>query len=268
MLRLQVGIHLATWRYSNVLVVLFQTGNNLAPLVVSLLIKSNRKETFVKKLVRGVHRFKAEVFSQHQESFERLAQRQSPEVLFITCSDSRIDPSLITQTEPGELFVLRNAGNIVPPHGSSQGGEEATIEYAVTALGVKHIVVCGHSHCGAMKGLLAPESLASLPNVEKWLSHAQATWQRIKDNDYDGDEESHLATAIEQNVLVQLDNLRTIPAVNARLAKQAIELHGWVYVIETGDVHTYDAATARFTPLVPSWLAPKPKLEQMVSHSN
>lgn len=203
----------------------------------------------MENLVQGYHRFKTQVFRQQQASFEQLAKGQNPQALFITCSDSRIDPNLITQTKPGDLFVLRNAGNIVPPHGSSHGGEEAAIEYAVTALGVKDIIVCGHSHCGAMKGLLAPESLKSLPNVNRWLSHAQATRLRLMELDHYDNMESRLADAVEQNVLVQLDNLRTIPAVNARLAHRDIHLHGWVYVIETGEVMAYNTALTTFTPL-------------------
>ena len=110
----------------------------------------------MQKLIHGLHHFQTALFGSQRELFERLAEGQSPEVLFITCSDSRINPNLLTQTEPGELFILRNAGNIVPPYGAVQGGEAATIEFAVAGLGVKDIIVCGHSHCGAMKGLLEP----------------------------------------------------------------------------------------------------------------
>lgn len=201
------------------------------------------------KLIQGVQEFKTRVFDQNKALFEELATTQRPEVMFITCSDSRIDPNLITQTKPGDLFVLRNAGNIVPPHGSSSGGEEATIEYAVSVLGVKHIIVCGHSNCGAMKGLLAPESLKSLPMVANWLSHAQATRQIMEEN-YQGHEGCQLLpAAIEENVLVQLDNLRTIPAVSSKLARGRIQLHGWVYDIGTAEVYAYDVRRAEFAPL-------------------
>nr|MBA3924157.1 carbonic anhydrase [Nostocaceae cyanobacterium] len=108
----------------------------------------------MKKLIKGLREFKANYVSTHQELFEQLSQGQKPRVLFITCSDSRIDPNLITQAQLGELFVIRNAGNIVPPFGATNGGEGATIEYAVQALGIRQIIVCGHSHCGAMKGLM------------------------------------------------------------------------------------------------------------------
>ena len=115
----------------------------------------------IHQLVAGVHNFQGNVFQNQQELFSKLARGQSPETLFVTCSDSRIDPNLITQTEPGDLFVLRNAGNIVPAYSGTAGGEVATIEFAVTGLGVKQIVVCGHSHCGAIKGAY------SIPNNSK-----------------------------------------------------------------------------------------------------
>jgi carbonic anhydrase len=119
----------------------------------------------MQKLIQGIHRFQQENFRPLQGLFEQLSKGQNPETLFITCSDSRIDPNLLTRSQPGDLFILRNAGNIVPPHGAGSGGEAATIEFAVAALGVKDIVICGHSHCGAMRGLLQPEQVASLPAV-------------------------------------------------------------------------------------------------------
>ncbi|HTE17721.1 MAG TPA: carbonic anhydrase, partial [Armatimonadota bacterium] len=136
----------------------------------------------MQKLIQGLHDFQANIFSSQRELFERLAHGQSPDALFITCSDSRINPNLITQTEPGELFILRNAGNIIPPHGAANGGEGATIEYAVAALGVRDIIVCGHSHCGAMNGLLNLDSLGELPAVRQWLTHAEATRRIAKEN--------------------------------------------------------------------------------------
>src|ERR1700687_3310142 len=143
----------------------------------------------MQKLIQGLHRFQEADFLPLQGLFEQLSNGQNPETLFITCSDSRIDPNLLTRSKPGDLFILRNAGNIVPAHGASSGGEAATIEFAVAALGVKDIIICGHSHCGAMKGLLHPEQVASLPAVSSWLSHAEATRRIVRDNygDLDGD---------------------------------------------------------------------------------
>ncbi|MES2462376.1 MAG: carbonic anhydrase [Armatimonadota bacterium] len=203
-------------------------------------------DTTVRRLsfFRHTHRF-----SSQRELFERLAEGQSPETLFITCSDSRINPNLLTQTQPGELFILRNAGNIVPPYGAANGGEGATIEYAVAALGVKDIIVCGHSHCGAMKGLLHPESLTELPQVSQWLGHAEAT-RRIMQENYQHLQDTALLTAtVEENVLIQLENLRTHPAVAARLGRGQINLHGWVYKIETGEVFAFDPKENQFLPV-------------------
>ena len=122
----------------------------------------------MQKLIQGIHQFQENVFRSQQDLFERLSQGQSPEALFITCSDSRINPNLITMTNPGDLFILRNAGNIIPPYGAANGGEGATIEFAIAALGVQDIIVCGHSHCGAMKGLLYQETLEDLPATRAW----------------------------------------------------------------------------------------------------
>lgn len=200
----------------------------------------------MQKLVRGVDKFKREVYGRNKELFERLAEGQSPSTLFITCSDSRINPNLLTQTEPGEVFILRNAGNIVPAHGCCAGGEAATIEYAVTALGVSDIVICGHSLCGAIKGLLDPSSLETLPAVRSWLAHADATRAVLRANYPDIKGDALLNIAIQENVLVQLKNLQTLPSVAARLASGNINLHGWVYKFETGDVFAYDGESGQF----------------------
>jgi carbonic anhydrase len=203
----------------------------------------------MQKLIQGIHQFREQNFRPLQGLFEQLAKGQNPETLFITCSDSRIDPNLLTRSKPGDLFILRNAGNIVPPHGAANGGEAATIEFAVAALGVKDIIICGHSHCGAMKGLLQPEMVAPLPSVASWLSHAETTRRIVRDNygHLDGD---RLVTAtVEENVLVQLENLRTLPAVGSRLVRGDLHLHGWVYKIETGEVFAYDLTSGQFVTL-------------------
>jgi len=203
----------------------------------------------MQKLIQGIHKFQEENFRPLQGLFERLSKGQNPETLFITCSDSRIDPNMLTRSQPGDLFILRNAGNIVPPHGAANGGEAATIEFAVVALGVKDIIICGHSHCGAMQGLLHPEKVAALPAVSSWLSHAETTCRIVRDNygHLDGD---RLVTAtVEENVLVQLENLRTLPAVASRLVKGDLHVHGWVYKIETGEVFAYDSTNGQFVPL-------------------
>ena len=198
------------------------------------------------KFAAGVVRFQEEVYPQKQELFEKLAHGQSPEALFITCSDSRIETAMITQTDPGELFICRNAGNIVPPHTSHTGGMTASIEFATAALQVPHIVVCGHTECGAMKGAMNPEGLDSLPHVREWLSYARAAVQIVDTLGADLDEDARMRMLLEQNVILQLQHLKTHPAVAARLAKGDLTLHGWVYDIKTGEVQAYDEAENRF----------------------
>jgi len=203
----------------------------------------------VQKLIQGTHQFRSEDFLPLQGLFEHLAKGQNPETLFITCSDSRIDPNMLTRSKPGDLFIIRNAGNIIPPHGAGNGGEAATVEFAVAALEVKDIIICGHSHCGAMKGLLQPEQVASLPAVSSWLSHAETTRRIIRDNYGHLDGERLLTATVEENVLVQLENLRTLPSVASRLVRGDLHLHGWVYKIETGEVFAYDLRTGQFVTL-------------------
>jgi len=201
------------------------------------------------RLIQGIHAFQQNEFRSERELFERLAKGQNPETLFITCSDSRINPALLTGTKPGELFILRNAGNIVPPFGALRGGEAATVEYAVSVLGVQDIIVCGHSACGAMGALLDLPTVEELPAVKDWLFHAETTRQIMRTNYKDLSREDQVNVAIQENVLVQIDNLRTHPAVAARIARGDIGLHAWVYKIGTGDVFAYDAAQGQFNPL-------------------
>jgi carbonic anhydrase len=157
---------------------------------------------------------------------------------------------LITQTDPGELFILRNAGNIIPPFGAPNSGEEATIEFALVGLGVRDIIVCGHSHCGAVKALLNPEQLENMPAVSKWLQHAEATRRIVQENyAHVSDKEQLVNIAIQENVLVQLENLRTHPAVASRLARRTVNLHAWIYKIETGQIFAYDPEKGQFLPI-------------------
>jgi carbonic anhydrase len=203
----------------------------------------------MKRLIQGLHEFQTNYFSTHRDLFELLSQGQQPRVLFITCSDSRIDPNLITQTEPGEMFIIRNAGNIIPPYGATNGGEGAAVEYAIHALGIQDVIVCGHSHCGAMKGLLQIGKLEEeMPAVYEWLKHAEATRRTIKEH-YQGYEgEDLLNAATQENVLTQLENLRTYPVIHSRLKNHQIQLHGWIYEIETGQVLEYNPTTGQFMP--------------------
>lgn len=199
----------------------------------------------MQKLIEGLHKFRCEVFDAEQPLFAHLSKGQHPEALFITCSDSRINPNLLTQTKPGDLFILRNAGNIVPPY-ERGGGEAATIEFAIEALAVKHIIVCGHTLCGAMKGLLNPGLVEKTPAVKAWLAHADSTRRIIQENYAHLEGEALLKATIEENVLAQIESLRTHPSVRARLRRGELTLHAWVYKIESGDVFQYDANQEQF----------------------
>ncbi len=203
----------------------------------------------MEKLLHGLHKFQSEIHPARKRFFEELAKGQSPDAIFITCSDSRVDPQLITQTQPGQLFTIRNAGNIVPEAGLGSG-EEASIEYGVDVLKIRDIVVCGHSHCGAMKGLLNPETLTELPTVASWLKHAEET-KRILDANYrEQDFECILNVTVQENVLVQLEHVRALPSVQEALKRGEVELHAWTYEIETGIIYSYDPESEEFTPLL------------------
>ncbi len=201
------------------------------------------------RFAAGVVRFQNDVYPQKKELFEKLSLGQSPEALFITCSDSRIETAMITQTAPGELFICRNAGNIVPPHTNHTGGMTASIEFAVAALQVPHIVVCGHTECGAMKGAMNPEGLDGLPHVKEWLSFSKAAVDVVNELGSGKPESERMDMLLEQNVILQLQHLKTHPTVAARIAKGDLTLHGWVYDIKTGGVNAYDETQSKFVPV-------------------
>ncbi len=201
------------------------------------------------RFAAGVVRFQNDVYPEKKELFEKLSLGQNPEALFITCSDSRIETAMITQTDPGELFICRNAGNIVPPHTNHTGGMTASIEFAVAALKVPHIVVCGHTECGAMKGAMNPEGLDGLPHVKEWLGFAKAAVDIVRETAGELSEADRMHLLLQQNVVLQLQHLRTHPAVAASMAKGALRLHGWVYDIKTGGVEAYDDVQEKFLPV-------------------
>ncbi|GAB4532949.1 MAG: hypothetical protein Tsb0014_17920 [Pleurocapsa sp.] len=203
----------------------------------------------MKKLIRGLGEFRKNYVKTHQELLEQLSHGQKPRVLFITCSDSRVAPNLITNTDVGELFIIRNAGNIVPPFGAANGGEGGTIEYAITALGIEQVIVCGHSHCGAMKGLLKLNKLqANMPLVYDWLKHAESTRRLVLENYPHQSGEELIETLVAENVLIQIENLKTYPMVRAKLHQGKLRIYGWIYEIETGEVLAYDAKTHTYLP--------------------
>ncbi|WP_419807564.1 carbonic anhydrase [Sphingomonas sp.] len=198
-------------------------------------------------LIGRVLAFQNRVFPDQSALYTRLARHgQSPKALMISCADSRVIPEEMMQAGPGELFVCRNAGNIVPPFATQNGGVSSTVEYAVAALGVRDIVVCGHSDCGAMKALMAPETLAGMPNVAAWLKHSSAA-REVVCSSYKGIEGADAArAAAQENVVIQLAHLRTHPSVAAGIAQGEIALHGWFFDIEKGDVLALDGVSGRF----------------------
>ncbi|NEY36022.1 carbonic anhydrase [Streptomyces sp. PRKS01-65] len=186
----------------------------------------------------------ARTFGQRPEEFAPLAEGQWPEVLFITCSDSRVVPALITGARPGRLFELRTAGNVVPSYAADRPtGEAATIEYAVQVLGVRHIVVCGHSHCGAVGAIVRGDDLTAVPAVRAWLAHA-AEEPKCSDP-----ADPTVAEAVQNHVLAQLERLRSYPCVERRLAEGELSLHGWYYEVHTGSVREHRADTGVFETL-------------------
>ncbi len=204
----------------------------------------------LEKLLEGVRRFRREVYPKNRERYEQaVMQPQRPHTLFITCADSRIDPELLTQSGPGDIFVTRNIGNLVPAYGVVLGGVSAVIEYAVQALEVSQVVVCGHTDCGAMKGLLHREKLASMPTVNAWLQNAEAALSIVEARNTFANESEKLEELIEENVLLQLNHLRTHPSVAGRMAQGKLALYGWVYDIGNGNVNAHEVATNKFVPI-------------------
>ena len=203
----------------------------------------------MQKLVKGIHSFQRGFFATHRDLFKRLAtEGQTPETLFITCSDSRVVPNLITGTEPGELFIVRNVGNVVPRL-ELPGGTAAAIEYATEVLGVKDIIVCGHTQCGAIDAVLNPEKMDSLPMVKRWLAETSRVHEIVNARYADLSPEERAIAAVQENVLAQLAHLREYPFVQSRLEKGQIKVSGWVFEIATGQVYDFDPDLMEFVPL-------------------
>ena len=203
------------------------------------------------ELKAGIRRFRTEVYPKNEETYiKAVSEPQTPHALFITCADSRIDPELITQSGPGDLFVTRNVGNLVPAYGEMLGGVSAVIEYAVSALKVQHVVVCGHSDCGAMKGLLNPASLEKMPTVKSWLKNAHAALSVADSLAEPNEKPSTLMRRLtEENVLLQLQHLRTHPSVAGAMAREELTISGWVYDIGKGEVRISEDGGRVFRPV-------------------
>ena len=206
----------------------------------------------MQRLFEGHKRFLADIFPVKKSHFHLLAEGQSPEWLFITCADSRVLPDLILGTEPGDLFIARSIGNVVPAPSDDVDGVTATIEYAVEVLKVRHAIICGHSDCGALKAALDHTTLKNLPKARLWLEHVESAFaHRQPLNPADGDS-TVLASLIRGNVVAQMMNLRAQPVVKRALAEHRLTIHGWYYDILTGRIEKFDEKLKRFAPLAES----------------
>jgi carbonic anhydrase len=199
------------------------------------------------QIADGVARFKNSVFPRRRLLFEHLAKNQSPKALFVTCTDSRIVPSLITRTNPGGLFIERNPGNICPVYSPIPVGVSASIEYAVHALNVPHVIICGHSDCGAVKAILHPETATELPALGRWLTHGAEALRLMQESaPASGTDTQDLLARF--NVIVQMQNLLSHPSVQTRMQAGDLTVHGWYYQIATGQILSYDSEREQFLP--------------------
>lgn len=208
-------------------------------------------QNVLEQLKAGVLRFRSEVYPERRETYLKVvSEPQRPLALFVTCADSRIDPELITNSGPGELFALRNIGNMIPAYGEMLGGVSAVIEYAVSALKVPHIVVCGHSQCGAMAALTQPDSTAEMPAVKNWMTNAAAALSVTKSLAKDGEQPNEFVRRLtEENVLLQIQHLKTHPSVAGAMARGELTISGWIYDIGSGEVRISEDGGRAFVPV-------------------
>ncbi|NUP05985.1 MAG: carbonic anhydrase [Polyangiaceae bacterium] len=202
----------------------------------------------MQKLEAGIHHFQANYFASNRRLFERLAAKgQNPETLFITCCDSRVVPNLITNSDPGDLFIVRNVGNIVPDvNRGVLGGVSGAIEYAVEVLEVANVIVCGHTGCGAIDAILHPERVAHLPYISRWVAESSRVPKLIEERYGHLEGEARMTAAVEENVLLQLENLRSFEFVARKLDAGLLKISGWVFKIATGEIFDFDPLTGQF----------------------
>ena len=208
----------------------------------------------MKKLIRGLLDFQLNARPGYRDVFAKLANGQSPDCLFISCADSRVVPNLLVSTDPGDLFVVRNVGNLIPPsdaHGHSTGdqSEPAALEFSLRHLTVEDIVVCGHSSCGAMKAVLAGGVGPETPNLAHWLTHGQAALRTLKEGSTVGEGLPEHDRLSQLNVLQQLEHIKTYPMVKERLEAGTLRLHAWWFDIAHAQVHAWRPAVSRFIPM-------------------
>lgn len=202
----------------------------------------------MKKLVKGIVEFRKTARREYREKFAQLALGQSPDTLFIACSDSRVVPNLFASTDPGDLFVVRNVGNLIPScgrdgHSHADESEAAAIEYAILTLNISEIVVCGHSECGAMQALLTGREKVAAPNLRAWLRHGESSLARLPNGNLSLTQTNPLS---QLNVLQQLENLRSYPVVQERVRQNRLKLHGWWFDLSTANVYAFEESVARF----------------------
>jgi carbonic anhydrase len=203
----------------------------------------------MQKLLQGIHSFQRGFFATHRALFEQLATTgQQPETLFITCSDSRVVPTLITNAAPGELFIVRNVGNVVPTP-DLPGGNAAAIQYAIEVLEVQNLIICGHTQCGALKAILDPDSVAHLEYVSRWVKSTIRVKRVIEEKYAHLSGEQQLTAAVQENVLAQLENIREYPFIAKRLESGKLHMSGWVFDVGHGEVFDYDPEQGEFLPL-------------------
>ncbi|MCK6440850.1 MAG: carbonic anhydrase [Planctomycetes bacterium] len=205
----------------------------------------------MKKLIRGIIDFRKHRIGEYREKFSKLALGQAPDTLFIACSDSRVVPNLFASTDPGDLFVIRNVANLIPPcdtHGQSKGdlSEWAAIEFAVLQLRVSDIVVCGHSECGGINAILNGRDKAPGDHLRCWLEHGEHAASVMARIDFSGSTLAEHNKISQANVLLQLDHLRSYPVIQDRIKAGNLAIHGWWFDIGSGDVHAYNEKTRRF----------------------
>jgi carbonic anhydrase len=205
----------------------------------------------MRKLIKGIVDFRERLLPEYAERFRELARGQAPDALFVTCSDSRVVPDLLASTDPGDLFVMRNLGNLIPPatvEGNSTGdfSEASAIEYSILVLNVNSIVVCGHSECGAMKAAIDRQPMPDAPNLEKWLHHCASAVFRLDQEGPLNPQLSRHDQLSQLNVLVQLEHLATYPIVRQRIAKGTLLLGGWWFDIAKGDMWAFDRESRAF----------------------
>lgn len=204
----------------------------------------------MKKLFEGVIAFQKDNYESNKNLFEELRTCQRPHTLFIGCSDSRVVPNLMLNSAPGELFMIRNIANLVPPYRESQEflATTSAIEYAVEVLKVEHILVCGHSNCGGVSSLLAPyESLSKVPHVLRWLEIADPVRQKVLQPEYDELNIYQKEWMAERlNIILQIEHLLTYPYVKKRYEEKRLKLLGWYYIIETGEIYNYNLETKQY----------------------